>query len=316
MLHGNILITGGAGFLGRGILARAKREQWPCKFTIYSRDELKQHQCRLKYPDAQYVLGDIRDTDRLSLAMLHQDIVIHAAALKYVPESELNVLESVGINIQGSRNVGMLAGSLENGVHTCVLISTDKAVEPANTYGMTKAVAERIWYEYSRLITDVKYATVRYGNVIGSTGSVVPVFKRQAQVEGRVTVTNPGMTRFWIDIDEAINLILTSVLHAGSGCITIPTPKSMTLSQLVATVVPGVQVDIVGQRPGEKTHEKLLSFAESTQVLRKDNLHIFAPGLDRTKDVPAIISYELTSENAERMTPEQFNLYAEAAALV
>lgn len=312
MLHGNILITGGAGFLGRGILARAKREQWPAKFTIYSRDELKQHQCRLKYPDAHYVLGDIRDSDRLSLAMLNQDIVIHAAALKYVPESELNVLESVGINIQGSRTVGMLAGSSENSVHTCVLISTDKAVEPANTYGMTKAVAEKIWYEYSRLISEVKYATVRYGNVIGSTGSVVPVFKRQAQVEGRVTATNPAMTRFWIDIDEAINLIIQAIVNAGSGCVTIPNPKSMTLSNLIAAIVPGVPVDVIGMRPGEKLHEKLLSFNESVHVVRKDRTHVYAPDL-HDKD---LMPYELTSDRAERMTPEQFNLYAEAAALV
>lgn len=311
MLTGNILITGGAGYLGRAIMARAKKDAWPCEFTVYSRDELKQHECRLRYPHAQYVLGDIRDTDRLELAMLHQDIVIHAAALKYVPESEFNVAECISINVGGTKAVALAAGHSKS-VKTVVLISTDKAVEPINTYGLTKALAERVFREYSRLVYDTKYACVRYGNVVGSTGSVVPVFQRMATDKGRVSVTDPAMTRFWISADDAIDLILVAVNNAGSGCITIPTPKAMSLGELVTAVVPNTPVDIIGPRPGEKHHEKLLSAGESAKTLRMIDMHVYSPDSVATRrDL-----YELTSDHAERLSVAEFQQLVLASNLI
>lgn len=311
MLDGNVLITGGAGFLGRAIMARAKAEHWPARFTVYSRDELKQHECRLKFPQAQYVLGDVRDTDRLGLAMLNQDIVIHAAALKYVPESEFNVNECIGINVLGTKAVALAAVAAPS-VRCVVLISTDKAVEPVNTYGLTKALAERIFLEYSRLVEDTKFATVRYGNVIGSTGSVVPLFKAMFARDGFVQVTDPTMTRFWIDVKEAISLILIAVHNVGSGCITIPQPKSMTLAALIEAVVPGVPVHIVGVRPGEKHDEMLLNEIESVKTFKSQGVHVFAPDQMET----SLRTFELSSDNAERMSVAEFQYFVEHAALI
>lgn len=258
MIKGRVLITGGAGFLGRGILRKAKTEKWDAKFTVYSRDEYKQHLCRDKYPDANYVLGDVRDTDRLTLAMLGHDVVIHAAALKYVPESELNVNESVGINIIGSQSV--VKAAREARIARVIAISTDKAVEPANMYGLSKAVAEKIFWEASRF-PGPKFLMCRYGNVIGSTGSVLPVFKKQFETTGRVRVTDPDMTRFWLSIDEAVKIIELTNHRAENGAVIVPSLRSTFIGD-IAKYIAGDAIDIVGKRPGEKQHEILLTKEE------------------------------------------------------
>jgi UDP-N-acetylglucosamine 4,6-dehydratase len=181
-LYGRILITGGAGFLGRGIMRRAKAENWETEFVIYSRDEYKQALCKRKFPNATYILGDVRDTDRLSIAMSSCSMAIHAAALKYVPEAERNISECLAVNVGGTQSA-IRAAHLAD-ISTLVLISTDKATEPQNTYGLSKALAERLMLEASRDYDDTVFATCRYGNVIGSTGSVVPVFKASARCAG------------------------------------------------------------------------------------------------------------------------------------
>ena len=314
-LQGRILVTGGAGFLGRGILRRAAVEDWPCEFTIYSRDEQKQDLCKRKFPDAEYILGDIRDTERLALAMRRHDFVIHAAALKYVPEAESNVSECVGINIDGTRSV--IAAAHVARVPCTVLISTDKAVEPLNTYGMTKAIAERLMYEASEQLDDQKFVSVRYGNVIGSTGSVVPLFKYQHEQTGMVTITDPTMTRFWIGIDQAIDLIAFAAKSAHSGSVVVPTPMSLEISRLAQAVCgEDVKIKVIGTRPGERKHERLLSDAEAVKVSfvmldNGDRYHVYYPHFERA-ETPVV----LNSYTAERMPVEEFARIAADAEAV
>src|SRR6266542_5461518 len=176
-LAGRVLITGGAGFLGRGIMRHAKRNGSRAEFTIFSRGEQNQALCRQRFPKANYVLGDVCDVDRLALTMLGHDIVIHAAALKFIPEGEFNASECVRVNIDGARSV--VAAARMAGVSRVVGISTDKAAQPVNIYGMTKAVMERLFAEAAAAAGRTIFTTCRYGNVIGSTGSVVPMMMKQ-----------------------------------------------------------------------------------------------------------------------------------------
>lgn len=255
-----VFITGGTGFLGRGLLRRFSQE-WD--ITVYSRDEYKQVQCAQRWPDVKYVLGDVTNLDRLCNTMRGHDLVIHTAAVKFIPEAELNVNECIDVNVLGSRCV--LEAALRCGVETCVCISTDKACQPLNVYGMTKALVERMVGEYARYSDrgGTKYTACRYGNVIGSTGSVVPLFRQQAETLGEITVTDPDMTRYWITVDEAVNLILDSI-QAQSGDIVIPTPAAMRIGDIAQLF--GVPVKITGVRPGEKRHEQLLHQQESIRA--------------------------------------------------
>lgn len=261
-----ILITGGSGFLGRGIM----RQLHDNEFTVYSRDEYKQDLCRQKFPNARYIIGDVRDVDRLTLAMYDADTVIHAAAMKYIPEAEANVGECININVNGSHAV--LQAARAAGVQKVIGISTDKACMPVNTYGITKALMERIFDEQSRYIN---CSCVRYGNVIGSTGSVIPVFERQLREKGFVTVTGPYMTRYWISIDDAVKLILLA-LDASPGEIVIPMPSAMTTGDLAKSLA-GDKIEIIGLRPGEKAHENLLHSQESVRAVKAGNHYILKP---------------------------------------
>lgn len=261
---GRVLLTGGAGFLSRAIMRRARRDNWNCDFVVFSRDELKQAQCREKYPEARYVLGDVRNEGLLRAIMLGVDTVIHTAAMKYVPEGESNVSECISVNIGGTQTV--LEAARWARVGQVVVISTDKAVEPVNVYGMTKALCERLVGE-SVLYPSPCVTGVRYGNVIGSTGSVIPLFQAQAARGETITITDPEMTRFWISVDEAIDLIERALDdNTASGSIIIPEPKATTLLKLAATVAPDAEIEIRGPRPGEKKHEMLMTENESGRL--------------------------------------------------
>lgn len=253
----NVLITGGAGFLGRGIM----RQLPMYNYVVYSRDETKQDISRKAWK-AEYVLGDVRDKTRLIHTMQRYgiDTVIHAAAIKYIPEAEKNVAECIAVNVEGSRNVAEAA--IECGVDTVVGISTDKACEPINVYGCTKLLMERLWKEYSW--TDTRFVLTRYGNVVGSTGSVIPMFQRQMQ-EGLITVTDPTMTRFWISINQAVELI-TTALALKSGEMLVPKAQAMTIGALAQSIGQGCKIDVVGPRPGEKRHENLIHTYESVRA--------------------------------------------------
>lgn len=277
MLSGNILITGGAGFLGRGIMRRAKREGWPANFTVYSRDEQKHMAVRDKYP-ARYVIGDITDDEHLIRVMIGQNYVIHTAALKYIPEGERNPWECVRVNVDGSRSVISAANAL--GVKRVVLISTDKAAHPANTYGMTKALIEKLVHETSEWPDSTELVACRYGNVVGSTGSVWPVFKRQAKEFGRLQLTDSTMTRFYISIEDAVDLILAS-LDAPAGNVVIPQPRASYMREVAESVanylgIPG-KIDVVGPRPGEKTHEDMLGPGEADRTVKFGKYYLLLP---------------------------------------
>lgn len=311
MLDGRVLITGGAGFIGRAILARAKRENWPARFTIFSRDEQKQDQCRQKFPDANYILGDVRDLERLSLTMSFQDTIIHAAALKYIPESEFNVNEAIGINVGGTQSI--VAAVRGTPVSCVVFISTDKTVEPLNTYGFTKALGERVMYEASRTHSSPRFTSVRYGNAIGSTGSVVPVFKRMAKEQGKVFITDPAMTRFWISANDAIDLILWAAHNTTPGAIVIPRPKAMRIEHVADAVCPGVPQELVGMRPGEKMHEKLLSHTESVKTVTAGPNGAYYEYWQGASNPKTKDTFELSSEHADRMSIEEFRLHVDTA---
>lgn len=311
-ITGNILITGGAGFLGRGIMRRAHREGWNAKFTIFSRDERKQYDCRQQYPGARFVLGDVCDAPRLSLAMLGHDTVIHAAALKYIPEGELNADECVRVNIDGARSV-IEAARAANVAHV-VGISTDKAAQPVNVYGMTKAVMERLFAEAADQ-TYTKFTTCRYGNVIGSTGSVVPVMRSQFQRTGQVQITDTYMTRFWMSVDDAVDTICRAV-EAIPGSVTVPDPRASSMHGIAYAVLGSLgevmhphdgdikddpRIRIVGKRPGEKQHEDLISHYEMFRTRCRDGYFEMLPSgnEDYSMDMPT-----LSSNNARMLDRE------------
>ena len=266
-----VLITGGAGFLGRGILRRLQdqrshaTERWDV--TVYSRDETLQAKCRRRYPEHRYVLGDVRDGDRLTAVMAGHDVVIHAAAMKYIPEAELNAAECVASNVVGSQNVIMAA--LRSQIGRVVAISSDKACSPVNVYGASKMVMERLFAETASWYGGPVFSCVRYCNVIGSTGSVIPLFQRQYAEEGRVKITNADMTRFWMSVDEAIDTIMVA-LSCQAGSVIIPAARAMAIVDVArAATVDDVEVEHVGERPGEKLHETLIHYEESVRVVRR-----------------------------------------------
>lgn len=264
-LSGKVFITGGAGFLGRGIIRRATDESWDCDITVYSRDEEKQHRIQQRWPHVQCILGDILDKDTLFAAMAGHDTVIHAAAVKFVPEAELNPEQTINVNAVGSRNVLWAANMI--GAEVCVGISTDKACMPVNIYGATKLAMERLFAGY-RHPSGTRAVCVRYGNVVGSTGSIIPVFEEQLRTRGRVTVTDPKMTRFWLSADEAVDLILVAISTPDRpGGVFVKKCASMQMGNL-AKLIADHRVDMIGRRPGEKMDETLIHYQES--VLAED----------------------------------------------
>lgn len=267
MLSGNICITGGAGFLGRGIFRRAKREHWPVQFSIISRDDHKHKILQQLYPEVTCIRGDVTgDIDYLKSAFVGHDIVIHAAACKHVDLSEANVFDTHRVNVVGTQQVLFAAAAA--GVKQVVLISTDKATMPVNTYGMTKALAERMVTEIA-IRGILRANSVRYGNVVGSTGSVIPLFRKQLHEQGKVFLTDPNMTRFWMSVDEAIDLILIALNHASPGSTSIPLTKAMRMSDVVKAIGgEDVEIEIIGERPGERKNEYLIHAQESIRVLK------------------------------------------------
>jgi UDP-N-acetylglucosamine 4,6-dehydratase len=273
MLKGNVLVTGGSGFLGRGLLRRIRRDSWPAEVTVYSRDEEKQQQLRRRYPEVRCILGDVRDLERLTAACTGHDIVIHAAAVKYIPEAEHNVAECIAVNVDGSRNVALAA--VRAGVKKVVGLSTDKACLPVNTYGMTKAIMERLFMEANRW-SDTRFTTVRYGNVIGSTGSVIPLFRQQLADSGEVQVTDKNMSRFWLSVDQAINLICYALTWGCPATVVYRCP-AMRIVELAEVMAVGRPVKIIGIRPGEKMDERLVDYTESLRCVQDGDYYALLP---------------------------------------
>lgn len=261
----NILVTGGTGSFGKAFVKLAL-EQGATKVAIFSRDELKQHDMRLAgFDDSRlrYFIGDVREKDRMAMAMHGMDIVVHAAALKQVPALEYNPFEAVKTNIVGSQNV--VEASIEAGVGKVVGLSTDKAVDPVNAYGASKLMAEKLFIQGNAYAsgTPTKFSVVRYGNVIDSRGSVIPLFKRQAKQGKALTVTDIDMTRFFITLQNACQFVADALDDMHGGEIFVPKLSSCRISYLALKIGgQNCRIEYTGIRPGEKTHECLTSAKE------------------------------------------------------
>ena len=275
-----VLITGGTGSFGRKFAEIALRELHPRKLIVYSRDEWKQHEMRaggFDDPRVRFFIGDIRDMDRLRRAMQGVDVVVHAAALKQVPACEYNPIEAVQTNINGTRNV--IDAAIDCRVQRCLALSTDKATAPVNIYGATKLVAEKLFVHanaYSRFDETI-FSCVRYGNVLGSRGSVVPLFEAQRRA-GRLTVTDPRMTRFWITLEQGVRFTISCIEQMQGGEVFIPKLPSMKVVDLARAVAPEAQVEFIGIRPGEKLHEAMLSDDEARATFEMEDRYVLTPG--------------------------------------
>lgn len=262
MIRGKLFLTGGSGTLGKAIIRRAHKENWPCGITVFSRDPVKQFPIKKKYPDVNFIIGDVADFTALSNAIAGHDVVLHLAAQKHIPTGEFNVMQTISVNLQGSINVA--EACLQNMVGKVVAISTDKVVHSVNTYGATKYLMEKVFQEYASLATKTKFNLVRYGNVLGSTGSVIQVW-REMEKEGKVYATDPNMTRFWLTVDQAVDIILMALQpEIPSGWIVIPKCKATTMADLAEYVLDEeTPIEYTGLRPGEKRYEELLGKEES-----------------------------------------------------
>ncbi len=274
-----VLVTGGTGSFGKKFAEIAHRDFHPKKLIIFSRDELKQHEMRglgFDYPEIRYFIGDVRDADRLRRAMYGVDVVVHAAALKQVPACEYNPIEAVLTNVMGARNV--IDAALDTGVKKVLALSTDKAVNPINLYGATKLVAEKLFTQANAYggTLPTRFSCVRYGNVVGSRGSVVPLFIEQRKT-GRVTVTDSRMTRFWITLEHGVRFVTRCIEQMQGGEVFVPKIPSMNILDLVKAVAPGSEVDDIGIRPGEKLHEALVSEDEAHHTVELDDMYVIQP---------------------------------------
>ncbi len=274
-----ILLTGGTGSFGQAFVRRVLADRKDCTIRVYSRDELKQYEMARAFgqdPRLRFFIGDVRDRSRLDRAMHGIDLVVHAAALKHVPICEFNPAEAVKTNIEGSQNV--IDAAIDAGVRRTVALSTDKAVNPVNLYGATKLCAEKLFvhgnvYAGGR---DIRFSCVRYGNVMGSRGSVIPLFRRQAE-SGVLTITDRAMTRFWLSLEEAVDLVLEAVGEMKGGEIFVPKIPSMRIMDLARAIAPTARIDEVGRRPGEKLHEVLLTAEESRCAIDFGRHYVVTP---------------------------------------
>ena len=254
----NILVTGGTGSFGKMFIKILLEKYQPNKVIVYSRDELKQFEMQQTYNAKcmRYFIGDVRDGERLKYAMEGVDYVVHAAALKQVPAAEYNPMECIKTNVNGAQNV--IDAALHAGVKKVIALSTDKAANPINLYGATKLCSDKLFTAANNFVgaKETRFAVVRYGNVVGSRGSVVPFFKRlMAEGVQELPVTDPRMTRFWLRLEDGIEFVLKSFERMKGGEIFIPKIPSMRITDLAEAIAPGLPVKIIGIRPGEKLHE-------------------------------------------------------------
>jgi UDP-N-acetylglucosamine 4,6-dehydratase len=273
-----VLITGGTGSFGQAFARRLLGDFKPQKVIVFSRDEQKHFAMQGALPDKRlrFFVGDIRDRDRLYRALDGVDVVVHAAAMKHVPIAEYNPIEAIRTNIDGAAN--LIDAALERRVRRIVALSTDKAVSPVNLYGATKLCMEKLFVAANSYAggRDTRFDLVRYGNVVGSRGSVVPLFIKQRE-QGRITLTDPAMTRFWIGMDRAVDLVLLA-LHEARGEVFVPKLPACRVDVLAEALAPAVQREVIGIRPGEKMHETLITADEARAVAEYDQYYIIQPG--------------------------------------
>lgn len=282
----NILITGGTGSFGKKYTKILLEKYRPNKIIIYSRDELKQYEMSQDYNDRcmRYFIGDVRDADRLKKAMKDVDFVIHAAALKHVPIAEYNPMECIKTNIYGAQNV--IDAALENKVSKIIALSTDKAANPVNLYGATKLASDKLFVAANNLVgtQDTQFSVVRYGNVIGSRGSVVPYFQKLLKDGATfLPITDEKMTRFMITLDDGVNFVLKNFERMQGGEIFVPKIPSMKMTDLADAMAPSLERKIIGIRPGEKLHEIMCPADDSHLTFEFDDHFVIAPTITFTK---------------------------------
>ncbi len=283
MLNGKtILITGGTGSFGKEFVQYVIEKYSPKKIIIYSRDELKQFEMQQKWPNTagsvmRYFIGDVRDRDRLTRAMEDVDVVIHAAALKQVPAAEYNPDECIKTNIGGAQNVVDAALSTE--VKIVIALSTDKAAAPINLYGATKLVSDKLFIAANNIKgrRDLRFSVVRYGNVMGSRGSVIPFFKRLAENGASLPITHKEMTRFNISLEDAVEMVIWSIEMALGGEIFVPKIPSYRIETLAKAIAPNAILEDIGIRPGEKLHEEMITSSDSYNTIEFDKYYAILP---------------------------------------
>jgi UDP-N-acetylglucosamine 4,6-dehydratase len=278
----SIMITGGTGSFGHRCTRTLLDRFRPRRLVIYSRDELKQYEMQQVYdePCMRYFIGDVRDCDRLKQAMRDVDFVIHAAALKQVPAAEYNPMECVRTNIHGAENV--IQAALANDVLKVIALSTDKAANPVNLYGATKMASDKLFVAANNMVgcAHTRFSVVRYGNIVGSRGSVVPFFKKLIEKGARkLPITDPYMTRFWITIQQGVDFVLTSFERMYGGEIFVPKIPSMRIVDLAESLAPGMATEIVGIRPGEKVHEVMCPADDSHLTLQFEDHFVLRPAI-------------------------------------
>ena len=275
----SILITGGTGSFGRKFLEIILKKFKLKRIIIYSRDELKQFEMKQIWPDMgvmRYFIGDVRDRKRLEMAMNGVDVVIHTAALKQVPAAEYNPFEAVKTNILGAQNV--IDAALKNGVEKVIALSTDKAAAYINLYGATKLAADKLFIAANNYKgdNDIKFSVVRYGNVMGSRGSVIPYFKSLAKT-GRIPITDKNMTRFSITLEQGVNFVLKCLKNMWGGDLFVPKIPSYRILDVAKSIAPNCDLNIIGIRPGEKLHEEMITETDSLNTVEFDNYYVILP---------------------------------------
>ena len=283
-----ILITGGTGSFGKKFIEILLNRFAPKKVIVFSRDELKQFEMQQAFNTScmRYFIGDVRDEARLKQAMYQVDYVIHAAALKQVPAAEYNPMECIKTNINGAQNV--INAAIAAGVKKVIALSTDKAANPINLYGATKLASDKLFTAANNLVGDreTRFAVVRYGNVVGSRGSVVPFFKKLiAEGAMELPVIDPRMTRFWLRLEDGVELVLKGFQRMQGGEIFVPKIPSMRILDLVEAIAPGVPTKIVGIRPGEKLHEVMCPSDVFYETLEFQDHFVIKPSIDFGKDI-------------------------------
>jgi UDP-N-acetylglucosamine 4,6-dehydratase len=274
-----VLVTGGTGSFGKKFTEIMLMDFQPKKLIIFSRDELKQYEMQaagFNHKSMRYFIGDVRDRERLMRAMHGVDIVVHAAALKQVPACEYNPMEAIKTNIMGTSNV--MEAALDAGVKKVLGLSTDKAVNPINLYGATKLAAEKLTIQSNAYAAGsaTRYSCVRYGNVVGSRGSVVPVFLKQRE-SGKVTITDDRMTRFWLSLDQGVRFVISCIEQMEGGEVFVPKIPSMNVADLGKAIAPNAKIEIIGIRPGEKLHEVMISEDESRHTVELEKMFVVQP---------------------------------------
>lgn len=278
----SILVTGGTGSFGKEFIAHALEHLEPARIAVLSRDELKQYELRQALgddPRMRWFIGDVRDQQRLTRAFSGVDVVVHAAAMKQVDTAEYNPFECIATNVLGAENV--INASIDAGVKRVVALSTDKASSPVNLYGASKLCSDKLFVAGNHYANhaDTRFSVVRYGNVVGSRGSVVPLFQQLAD-SGRLPVTDTRMTRFWITLPQAVQFVVDSFDRMTGGEIFVPRIPSTTIVDLAAAIAPDAEIDVVGVRPGEKLHEEMISEDDARRTFAFDDHYVIAPLLN------------------------------------